>query len=202
MFQTQKLMCLIGLTLAGAAHADTVIALGSVTAPATTAFSNAAVSLRSTSLPALADPYNFLDQITFTLTSGAAVTSLVAAFNFTAVGTGPAPTFGISNLQVNLRDANLNLVSPGWLNVSSENSFTTLISTTPASTLVAGDYTLQVRGTLYQQGAYSGNLIAAAPAEAVVPAAVPLPAALPLLVMGLGALGVTGKRRRKLAATC
>ncbi|MFM9916329.1 MAG: FxDxF family PEP-CTERM protein [Rhizobacter sp.] len=191
MSQAQKLLCVVGLTLTGAAQADSVIALGSITAPATSAFSNSAVSLHAANLPALASPYNFLDQVTFTLTSGAAITSLTASFNYTPSGAGPAPTFGIDNLQINLLDSSSSVVSPGWLTVTPGVPFTTLISTTPTTTLAAGNYTLQVRGTLYAPGSYSGTLIAAAPA------AVPLPAALPLLALGLGALGVTGKRRRK-----
>ncbi len=89
------------------------------------------------------------------------------------------------------------MVVSGWQTVSTSFPFTTTVSITPVAGLSAGPYSLQVRGTLIASpGAYSGSLIAAAPAV------VPLPGALPMLMLGLGALGATGvRRRRSVAAT-
>lgn len=178
---------------AGAAQADFVGALGPITAPASMAFTNSTGSQLSFHVgpPALAAPYNFLDQWTFTLTGSANVTSLVAAFKFDD-GLGGLATFGVDNIQVNLFDVANSAVAVGWQTVSANSPFTTTVSMTPPTGLVPGAYTLQVRGTLLGvPGAYSGSLIAAAPSPA------PLPAALPLLALGLGAIGVAGAGRRK-----
>lgn len=177
------------LLSAGAARADYTGNLGSITAPASVAFANDTgtnLSLSSLSLPS---PYNFLDRWTFSLTNAASVTSLVAAFMFND-GPGGLPTFGISSLQVNLLNA-AGVVATSWQTVNTSTPFTQSISITPVSGLVAGNYTLQVRGHLEgAPAAYSGSLIAAG-----APATVPVPAALPLMTLGLALFGVAARRR-------
>ncbi|MCR5881900.1 FxDxF family PEP-CTERM protein [Rhizobacter sp. J219] len=179
------------LCAAGSAHADYTGSLGSITAPAAVAFANDTgthLSLSSLSLPS---PYNFIDRWTFALSGSASVTSLVAAFMFDD-GAGGLPTFGISSLQVNLLNA-AGVVVTGWRTVNTSTPFTQSIVITPTVGLVAGDYTLQVRGHLEgTPAAYAGSLIAAG-----APAAVPVPATLPLLAVGLSLLGLTAHRRRK-----
>lgn len=175
---------------AGAAHADYTSNLGDITAPASVAFANDTgthLSLTSLSLP---NPYNFIDRWTFVLTNGASVTSLVAAFMFDD-GAGGLPTFGISNLQVNLLNA-AGVVATSWLTVNTSTPFTQSVAITPAAGLVAGTYTLQVRGHIEgSPAAYSGSLIAAG-----APSAVPLPAALPLMAAGLALFGAAARRRK------
>ena len=178
----RKLLLLACLAAAGSAHADFNSSLGPISAPASLAFSNATDSHLSIGTLAAPD-YNFLDRWTFNLGGDANLTSLVAAFSF-------ADTFGISNIQVNLLDA-IGVVATGWQTVTMSGPFATTVSVTPASPLAVGNYTLQVRGhILGAPASYSGTLIAAAPAV------VPLPAALPLLLVGLGAFGAVGKRKR------
>lgn len=179
------------LCAAGTAHADYTGSLGSITAPASVAFANDTgtnLSLSSLSLPS---PYNFIDRWTFALSGSASVTSLVAAFMFDD-GAGGLPTFGISSLQVNLLNA-AGVVVTGWRTVNTSTPFTQSIVITPTIGLVAGNYTLQVRGHLEGTPAsYAGSLIAAG-----APSSVPVPAALPLLAVGLSLLGLTAHRRRK-----
>jgi len=60
------------------------------------------------------------------------------------------------------------------------------VNVLPVTTLAAGTYVLELRGTVASAGSYSGTLD-------VTP--VPLPAALPLLLGGLGLFGAARRRR-------
>ena len=193
-----KPLCLAAaLGGSGWAQADLVSSLpgGPITPPATVAFSNSAVTT-STSVTEGTVTYNFLDTWTFTLAADAHVGSISTTFDF---GAGPSgPTFGISNLQVNLlTDPASGAPLVSWLTVTPVGpGFTSSVALIPPSPLVAGNYLLQVRGTVGSTGAYGGSVIANAPA------AVPLPAALPLFLVGLGVLGAKGSkgaRKRALA---
>lgn len=175
----------------GLAHADFIGSLGSITPPATVAFSNSVVTTGFTSIVGPIT-YNFLDRWDFTLTADAQLGSITTTFDFGASTPSAPPTFGISNLQVRLSTnpaSGPSLVS--WLTVTpSGPGFTSSVALIPVSPLLAGDYTLDIRGTLASPGSYGGTVIANA---------VPLPAALPLFLAGLGALGVKGARKRAAA---
>ena len=177
-------------TLAGSgglAHADLVSSLGTITPNGTVAFSNSNVTTGTVAPPS----YNFLDRWSFTLGANASVSSIAATIYFTATPDGP-PVFGISNLQINLvTDPVSGAPLVSWQSVTNPApNLTETIALIPSSALGAGNYVLQVRGTVTAPGSYSGSLIAA-------PAAVPLPAAFPLLLSGLGALGGMGLKRRR-----
>ena len=173
----------------GWAQADLVSVLpGSpVAPPATAAFSNTNVTLGTLSTVG-SITYNFLDTWTFALAADAQVGSITTTFDFGATSSGTPPTFGISNLQVRLGTTpptSPSLVS--WLNVTPAGpGVTSSVALIPITPLLAGNYQLQVRGTMGPSGAYGGSVIVSA---------VPLPAALPLFLAGLGALGVNAARR-------
>ncbi len=178
----RPLLLLACIGAVGSAHADYVGSLGPIDVPASAVFSNSTAS--HLAVGTLAPPnYNFRDRWSFTLGSDANLMSLVAAFSYDG-------TFGIDNIQVNLLNA-AGLVALGWQNVTLSGPFSTSVSITPVSGLMAGDYTLQVRGLLLGPPAsYSGSLIASAPAV------VPLPAALPLLLLGAGVLSAAARKRK------
>ena len=185
-------LCAALLGSAGLAQADLVTNLGTVNPSVHTSFANAAVAAGTT---ATIGPitYNFLDKFNFSLVTQADVASIVATINFTA-GPGGPPLFGISDLQVNLRQVlpSSSLVLVSWLTVTTPApGLQQVVALTPSTMLSAGDYSLEVRGVLTTPGSYSGSLIA------VAPTVVPLPAALPLLMLGLGAIGAAGVRRRR-----
>ncbi len=189
---TKNILCATLVGSAGLARADLVTNLGTVSPTSATAFANASVVSGVTTTVGLIT-YNFLDTLNFTLATPADIASIVATIYFTSGASGPT-LFGISNLQVNLKQvlpaSSLSLV--GWTTVTSPVvGLTQEVALTPTSLLGAGDYSLQVRGTLAAPGSYSGSLIAQSPTV------VPLPAAFPLLMLGLGAIGAAGVRRRR-----
>lgn len=180
---------LAGLCLCGLAHADLVgtLAGSPLSAPGNVSFHNDNVQVGTISTSGAGVTYNFLDQWQFSLSPSLAnVAALVASINFTA-GAGGPQLFGISNLQVNLVSNPVSgppLVS--WLTVTSPVAgLQQQVALIPSSTLAAGNYTLQVRGTVALPGAYSGSLIVDA---------VPLPATLPLLLAGVSVIGWLGRR--------
>ena len=77
----------------------------------------------------------------------------------------------------------------GWSTPINSGGITGTVNVIPPTLLPAGEYVLEVLGTVNGTagGSYSGVLNLA-------PAA--LPAALPLLLSGLGALGLWGRRRK------
>jgi len=165
------LALLLGLGLCTAAQADMVYSLGTLSAPASTAFSNSSVHAGTVS-----GVYNFLDQFSFTLAPLANLSAISAAIDFTD-GNGNV-LLGVSNLQMKLTSGAATLVS--WQTASTPApGLNQVISVIPSTQLQAGGYTLQVRGTVNEPGAYSGSLIASP---------VPLPASMPLLMVGIGML--------------
>lgn len=179
------------LLVAGSAHADYTGHLGTISAPAAVAFANSTGTNLALSSLTLPSPYNFIDRWTFVLSGSAAVTSLAASFLFDD-GAGGWRTFGIGDLQVNLLNG-ANVVATSWQTVITAGPFTQTLAITPTTGLVAGNYTLQVRGHLEAPpAAYAGSLVASA-----APSPVPLPAALPLMLAGLGALAAVARGRKR-----
>jgi hypothetical protein len=78
----------------------------------------------------------------------------------------------------------------GWSTAFNSGGASGSVTVIPTTTLTAGTYALEIKGTVSGSagGSYSGVLDAE-------PASVPLPAALPLLLSGLGGLGLWSRRR-------
>lgn len=137
--------------------------------------------------------FGFYDDYVFTIgAAGAdAITSTIDYANILQV----------SGLQVRLYSAASNPTLPvlgtpsgttlidAWSTPVSSGTTTGTVSVLPQTTLAAGTYVLEVRGTVTGSagGSYAGVLN-------LTP--VPLPAALPLLLSGLGGLGFWARRRR------
>jgi hypothetical protein len=139
----------------------------------------------------------FYDDFVFTIGAGQvdSVSSSISLGNM----------LDISGLQVRLYDYNANgqaaplLTSPvpgsafdAWSSTVTFPGGTTTVNVLPTTTLAAGTYAIEVRGTVtgLAGGNYTGSLD-------VTP--VPLPAALPALLSGLGALAAYSRRRRQSA---
>jgi preprotein translocase subunit SecG len=180
-------------TLLGAstARADFVSVLQStpVSASTSVAFQNSNVTPGTVSADGV---YNFLDKWTFTLDGAFLVSSIAAAINFTDAS-GRVVLLGISNLQVNLLgDPPTGSPLVSWLTVTTPVSgLQQSVALIPPSALGAGNYALEVRGTVTQPGAYSGSVIAQ-PVQAV-----PLPSTLALFACGIMAIGFASNRLRR-----
>jgi hypothetical protein len=136
----------------------------------------------------------FYDDFVFTIGAGQvdSITSSITLGNM----------LGISGMQVRLYDYNANgqvaplLTTPApgtafdaWSSTVAFPGGTTTVNVLPTTTLDAGTYVIEVRGTVTgtSGGNYTGSLN-------ITP--VPLPAALPALFSGLGLLAVYTRRRR------
>jgi hypothetical protein len=144
--------------------------------------------------PVSGTPYGFFDDYLFTIT-GATADSITSTINL-------GNTLSISGLQVGLFSYVNGQTLPvygttlppgsvqvdGWSTPINGNGTTGTVNVIPPTMLPSGSYVLEVLGTVSGSagGSYSGVLNLAP---------VPLPAALPLLLSGLGALGLWGRRR-------
>lgn len=187
-----RLAACAALMTAGSAGAALVPSanLGAIDVPGTRAFGDSDFAPGTVDGQAGSygsDGYNFIDDFSFTLRANASLATLVAAINFRDAG-GQNVLFGVSNLQVNLSGPSGLFVS--WRDVTSPASgLSSEVALIRDASLLAGDYTLRVRGQVSGTGSYSGSLNALG--------AVPLPATLPLFALGTLLLGsAAGLRRR------
>jgi hypothetical protein len=148
--------------------------------------------------PVSGTPYGFFDDYLFTI-SGATADSITSTINL-------GGTLAISGLQVGLFSYVNGQTLPiygttlppgsvqvdGWSTPINSGGTTGTVNVIPPTLLPSGSYVLEVLGTVTGSagGSYSGVLNLAP---------VPLPAGLPLLLSGLGALGLWGRRRTALA---
>jgi hypothetical protein len=144
--------------------------------------------------PVSGTPYGFFDDYLFTI-SGATADSITSTINL-------GSTLSINGLQVGLFSYVTGQTLPiygttlppgsvqidGWSTPINSGGTTGIVNVIPPTMLPSGSYVLEVLGTVTGSagGSYSGVLNLAP---------VPLPAALPLLLSGLGALGLWGRRR-------
>jgi hypothetical protein len=144
--------------------------------------------------PVSGTPYGFFDDYLFTVT-GATADSITSTINL-------GGTLAINGLQVGLFSYVTGQTLPvygttlppgsvqvdGWSTPINSGGTTGTVNVIPPTLLPPGSYVLEVLGTVTGSagGSYSGVLNLAP---------VPLPAGLPLLLSGLGALGLWGRRR-------
>jgi hypothetical protein len=144
--------------------------------------------------PVSGTPYGFFDDYLFTIT-GANADSITSTMNL-------GSTLAISGLQVGLFSYVPGQTLPvygttlppgsvqvdGWSTPINSGGATGTVNVIPPTLLPSGEYVLEVLGTVTGSagGSYSGVLDLAP---------VPLPAGLPLLLSGLGALALWGRRR-------
>lgn len=180
-------MVAAGVAVSHGVHADLVTTLSPapITAPAALGYSNSTTSGLLTSVGTTAtSPWNFVDRWTFTLADEANVSSFAATLNFT--DGGGTVTQGIENLQLRLVGPSSMVI--GWQTVQNYVGFQQVLSSVSPAPYAAGNYALEIRGTLVgPASSYAGTLVASP---------VPLPAALPMLAAGLGAFAMMRRRRR------
>ena len=165
------------------AFADTITNLSIGPLPTSLAYSNSFASASSGS--------TFWDDYIFTIPNGSA-NSVTSSINLDSI-------LGLSNLQTRLYTGSAHqtaAVVPGTLmsawgttvNFSPTVGITTVVLN--PITLLAGTYTLQVRGTVTgtSGGSYAGVLNVAQP--------VPEPESYAMLMTGLGLMGFMGRRRK------
>jgi PEP-CTERM motif len=164
--------------------ADTLTNFGSVTLPSSLSYNNSFASATTGT--------TFFDDYYFTIPNGTA-NSVTSSINLDSI-------LGLTNLQARLYTGNTHqtgAVVPGTLmsawgttiNYSPTVGVTTVVLN-PIS-LVAGDYTLQIRGTVsgLSGGSYGGVLNIAQP--------VPEPETYGMLLAGIGLVGFAGRRKTR-----
>ncbi len=148
----------------------------------------------------LGGPWNFYDDYVFTVGSGGAtIQSALISFSnqFYGISDLQGRIIGVSgmfNAANNLGPpASGNTVIDGWVNTTPLVGVNTV--SLNATAFGPGTYDLQIRGEVQgtpPSGGYGGSITFTA---------VPLPATLPLFLAGLGLLGGSGLRRRRLSGT-
>ena len=141
-------------------------------------------------------PDGFFDDYIFTVsgTSADSVTSTINLGNFLQISGLQVSLFSlVPNQSVPLFGSKLPAGSrelDAWSSaISSGGNTLGTVAVIPPTTLAAGTYALEIRGTVTGSvgGSYSGQLNLAP---------VPLPAALPLLLSGFAGLGTLARKRR------
>jgi hypothetical protein len=135
-------------------------------------------------------PDGFYDDFVFTISDASAdsITSTITLGTSSEIDGLQAALFNYSTgQQLPVTGSPL---AAGWSQKVNFGSTTATYSVIPSTTLSAGSYVLEVKGTVSGTagGSYSGTLNLAP---------VPLPAGLPLLLSGLGFVGFWGRRRLK-----
>lgn len=164
--------------------------------PGNYTYSDSWTAAQSTVVPTTTS--GFYDDFVFTIAAGQ-VDSITSSVSLGSM-------LGISGMQVRLYDYAANgdaaplLTTPAagsafdaWSSTVSFPGGTTTVNVLPATTLAAGTYVIEVRGTVTGSsgGNYTGSLD-------VTP--VPLPPSLPILLTGLGVLATSMRRSRRPAA--
>ncbi len=157
--------------IAAAPASATAYALGNITAPTTRLIDRTA---NGSSGLIRADGQN-TDTFTFTLTNATAI-AVSSLTNSSVNGSG---VFDFTSVQI----TGGSLVNPATYTIDPRDNFGSETAKLGPTTLLAGNYTLTVVGTVTGQPAtYGGNITFAA-------AAVPEPATWGLMVLGFGAIG-------------